>query len=295
MDADVTDQTGLALAVIVALDIGVWPDERRQSAGRNRGGAMGFEQRLFTDTSLWLAAFILLLLLACAAEIGALLRTRLGRDTVERSDGEGYLLSAVLALLGLLIAFTFSLAIARFDARRELVVNEGNAIGTAWLRAGLAGGAEGAAFQHAVADYTDVRLGLSRGADPAKVEVATSASQTIVWSHVKNAIAGTPPPVAATIITATTEMFDAASSRKAERAARIPAQVLLVLVLYAVAAATIVGYVMRAGGRRHRAITLILFFLLTLALTLILDLDRPTSGAITVSQQPMLDVRASMR
>ncbi len=256
---------------------------------------MGFEERLFTDTNLWLAAFILFMMLAVAAEIGALLRTRLGRDTVERSDGEGYLLSAVLALLGLLIAFTFSLAIARFDGRRTLVVNEGNAIGTAWLRAGLAGGDAGASLQHAIADYTDVRLGLSRGADIAKVEAATGRSQTIVWQRMQVAVATAPMPIASTIITAVNDMFDAASSRKAERAARIPAQVLLVLILYAVASATIVGYVMRAAGRRHRAITLILFFLLTLALALILDLDRPTSGAVQVSQQPMFDVRASMR
>lgn len=256
---------------------------------------MRFEERLFTETSLWLAAFILFLLLAGAAEVGALLRTRLGRDPAERSDGEGYLLSAVLALLGLLIAFTFSLAIARFDARRQLVVNEGNAIGTAWLRAGLAANGTGGPLQHAITDYTDVRLGLSRGEDSSKVEVATGAAQAAVWRQLPAAIAATQPPIAATIITAVNEMFDAASSRKAERAARIPAQVLLVLVLYAVAAAAIVGYVMRAGGRRHRAITLILFFLLTLALALILDLDRPTSGAILVSQQPMLDARAAMR
>ncbi|WP_404710587.1 hypothetical protein [Sphingomonas sp. MMS24-J13] len=256
---------------------------------------MGFEERLFDDTGLWLAASILFFLLASAAEMGALLRTRLGRDTVERSDGEGYLLSAILALLGLLIAFTFSLAITRFDARRALVVNEGNAIGTAWLRAGLAGGGTGVQLQHAIADYTDVRLGLSRGTDPARIEAATGVSQAIVWKDLQGAIAATPPPIAATIVTAVNEMFDAASSRKAERAARIPTQVLLVLVLYAVAAATIVGYVMRAAGRRHRAVTLILFLLLTLALALILDLDRPTSGAITVSQQPMLDARMAMR
>jgi uncharacterized membrane protein len=256
---------------------------------------MGFAEHLFTGTSLWVAALILFLLLAGAAEGGAAMRTWLGRDTAERSDGEGYLLSAVLALLGLLIAFTFSLAVSRYDARRELVVNEANAIGTAWLRAGLAGGGKGQPLQRAITDYTEVRLGLSRNANAARVEIATGAAQTIVWTRMQDAVTDTPPPIATTIITAVNEMFDAASSRKAERDARIPAEVLLVLILYAIAAAAIVGYVMRAAGKRHRAITLVVFLLLTLALMLILDLDRPRSGAIQVSQQPMLDVRASMR
>jgi uncharacterized membrane protein len=257
--------------------------------------AMAFAEHLFTGTSLWLAALILFLLLAGAAEGGAAMRSWLGRDAAERSDGEGYLLSAVLALLGLLIAFTFSLAVSRYDGRRELVVNEANAIGTAWLRAGLAGGGKGAPLQRAITDYTEVRLGLSRNADAAAVESATGPAQAIVWTRMQAAVTDTPPPIAATIITAVNEMFDAASSRKAERAARIPAEVLLVLILYAIAAAGIVGYVMRAAGKRHRAITLVVFLLLTLALTLILDLDRPLNGAIRVSQQPMFDVRASMR
>ena len=89
-------------------------------------------------------------------------------------------------------------------------------------------------------------------------------------------------------------MFDAASARKAERDAKIPAHVLELLVLYTIMSAGIVGYVMNASGRRHLAVTTILFGLLALAITLILDLDRPRRGSILVSQQPMIDVRASM-
>jgi hypothetical protein len=78
-------------------------------------------------------------------------------------------------------------------------------------------------------------------------------------------------------------------------ARRIPGEVLAVLAIYAVIAAGIVGYVMGTSASRHRMVTALLFLLLTLAITLILDLDRPRDGAITVSQQPMLDVRASMQ
>ena len=123
----------------------------------------------------------------------------------------------------------------------------------------------------------------------------TERVQAALWADMRNAIRDTPPPIASTIITATNEMFDAASARKAERAARIPGRVVEVLILYALMSAGIVGYVLGGSGRRHRVVTTILFALLTLALLLILDLDRPWSGGITVPQQPMLDARAAMR
>jgi len=228
-----------------------------------------------------------------AAWLGNRLRAR-GADRDNDAE-EGYLLSAVLALLGLLIAFTFSLAVSRYDARRELVVAEANAIGTAWLRAGLAEGEGGAALQSAIASYTDVRLGLSRMEAPARVEAASGKEQRLVWTQVRTLAASDRSAISAGIVAAVNEMFDSASARKAERAARIPDEVVAVLIAYAVIAAGIVGYVMGATGRRHMVVTAVLFLLLTLAITLILDLDRPLSGAVTVSQQPMYDVRESMR
>ena len=100
---------------------------------------------------LWLVGLALFLVMLLSAQGGAALRKRLARPTGDAEAAEGYLLSATLALLGLLIAFTFSLAISRFDARRQLVVNEANAIGTAWLRAGLASSPQDDALQRAIA------------------------------------------------------------------------------------------------------------------------------------------------
>ncbi|MBK6720943.1 MAG: hypothetical protein IPG62_13960 [Sphingomonadales bacterium] len=244
---------------------------------------------------LWLVGLALFLVMLLSAQGGAALRKRLARPTGDAEAAEGYLLSATLALLGLLIAFTFSLAISRFDARRQLVVNEANAIGTAWLRAGLASSPQDDALQRAIARYTDVRLGLSRGRDPGEVERETAAAQKAVWDTLGQTIATAPPALVNSTVIAVNEMFDAASSRKAERSAIIPARVLELLVLYALLSAAIVGYVLSASGRRHLVVTSILFLLLTLAITLILDLDRPRRGSILVPQQPMLDARMSMQ
>jgi hypothetical protein len=245
--------------------------------------------------SLWLVGLGLFMFMLLAAQAGAVSRKRLARSAREGEDAEGYLLSATLALLGLLIAFTFSLAVSRFDARRQLVVNEANAIGTAWLRAGLAGGPQDPQLQQAITRYTDVRLGLSTGRNAATVDRETVRAQGAVWDALGKSVANAPPTLVNSTVIAVNEMFDAASSRKAERGARIPARVLELLVLYAALSAGIIGYVMAASGRRHVVVTSMLFLLLSLAMTLILDLDRPRDGSVLVSQQPMLDVRMSMR
>ncbi|WP_219894340.1 hypothetical protein [Aquisediminimonas profunda] len=256
---------------------------------------MGLIDGFMARGQLWLVGLALFLTMLLAVEAGAALRKRLPGSNGKGEASEGYLLSATLALLGLLIAFTFSLAVSRFDARRQLVVDEANAIGTAWLRAGLAEGPQDRDLRQAIAHYTDVRLGLSRGRSPEIVERETAVAQKTVWDSLGKTIDTAPPAIVNSTVIAVNDMFDAAASRKAERGAIIPARVLEILVLYAVLSASIVGYVLSASGQRHIVVTSILFLLLTLAITLILDLDRPQQGSIMVPQQPMLDARMSMQ
>lgn len=245
---------------------------------------------------LWITGTAFFLLLSLAFWAGTLLRPTAEGTAPEASTADGHLLSAVLALLGLLIAFTFSLALSRYDSRRSMVVEEGNAISTAWLRATLADGAEGEAYRAAIRTYTDIRIKLPDSGNRAQVEAASMAAQNAVWAGLKTALPHVDGPIGATMVNATTEMFDAAERRKAERSARIPGRVLDVVSLYALVAAGIIGHVLgRHAGLRQRAMSLVLFLLLALAMVLILDLDRPWSGGISISQQPILDARAAMR
>lgn len=258
---------------------------------------MAFLDGVFDAAPLWLIGVGLFLQLMLFFRLGLWLRSR-GRHNEGRTDDEGYLLSAALALLGLLIAFTFSLALDRYDSRRDLVVQEANAIGTAWLRAGLAEGPTGQALQQSIARYADIRLSLPRStnmAETARIEAQSVKAQTQLWHEMKAEIATMPAPIATTLITAMNEMFDLAAARKAERQAHIPSDILAVLILSAGMAATIIGYVLGSTGHSHRTVTAILFALLTLALLMTLDLDRPWRGAIQVSQQPMIDMRAGLR
>ncbi|WP_157217177.1 bestrophin-like domain [Flavisphingomonas formosensis] len=252
--------------------------------------------RLFQSAPLWLIGFAMLLLFVLLCEAGIRLRA-LRPARSQKSDAEGYLLSAALALLGLLIGFTFSMALGRYDVRREHVITEANAIGTAWLRAGLIEGEAGRHLQASIARYADVRLRLVAPDAPetAIAERETGAAQTALWSEMTPLVRATPTPLAASLVGAMNDMFDAASARRAERDARVPARVLEVLILYSSVSALFVGFVLGPTLRIHRVLAAILFALLALALVMILDLDRPQGGSIIVSQAPMQAARAAMR
>ena len=252
---------------------------------------MRLDEQIFATVPLWLLRILLFATFLLCCVLGAKLRTRFGR---ERAGGErdSYVLSAVLGLLGLMIAFTFSMALNRYDDRRELVVSEANAIGTAWLRAGLIEGTAGPQLQAAIARYAELRAHLPARGETRAVESASGEHQKQLWRQMRTAIAHTSPPVATLVIASMNEMFDIASSRKAEREAQIPALVLDIVMVYALLSAGIIGYVLGEAEPHHRMVTAILFLLLTLSLALVIDLDRPWRGSITISQQPMDDLRA---
>ncbi|TWB40574.1 uncharacterized protein DUF4239 [Nitrospirillum pindoramense] len=217
-----------------------------------------------------------------------------------RNQGKGappdHILSAVLGLLALLLGFTFSLSLNRFEGRRDLVVREANAIGTVWLRANLLEEPERQELRELLRRYVDIRLAWS-DTDGADNDIAaTSALQGQLWAVTGRAVRSDSSPLLARgLMDAMNDAFDLAGSRAAARAAHIPGRVLGVLLLYAALSMIMLGYMLAAGGRPHRLATTLLAALLSLAVVVILDLDRPRDGAIQVSQQPLLDLKSEMR
>lgn len=249
----------------------------------------------------WLGLAVMLTL---AAEAGYRLhgwaRSRRQIDPDDDDEGSGYVLSGALGLLGLLIAFVFGMAAERYEGRRQLVVQEANAISTAALRYELLPEPQRARLIKTMGDYVAVRLEFfDFGDDMAKVrsaEARAEALQAMIWKEAGEAVR-TPEgqPFIMPVLSATNEMFDVAASRHAALEARVPARALQVLVLYAVVAAAIMGHGLAPGGRRHLVSTSGLFTLVALAISLIIDLDSPRIGSVRVPQAPMEHVAEQVR
>lgn len=226
-------------------------------------------------------------------------RLRPGRAT-GAGEGAGYLLSAALALLGLLIAFTFSMAAERYETRRAMVRDEANAIGTAFLRSQTLEPGAAASLGQLWRAYGQARLDVARAGEDAAalaaVEVRRDQLQDRIWALTAAEVRARPAePRAALLMDATNAAFDAAASRRAVLEARVPLSILETLVAYATVSAMIMGYVLAADGARHRTASWVLLVLVSLAISLVIDLDRPRVGAIQVSQAPLERAVAAMR
>lgn len=226
-----------------------------------------------------------------SAEAGFRFHRRYGRRG--ESADEAQVLSTALLLLALLLGFTFSMALARHDERRQLVVQEANDIGTAWLRAGLAPAPHGAALQATLAAYGRLRIDSPLPTATARL-VAAARLRTQLWQQAAAAQTAMDGARATSLIGAVNAVIDTGTTRERAVAAQVPGEVMLLLVLFACVACFLLGYVLDAHGERHRFASGILFVLMGLTLMLILDLDRPADGAILVDQTAMRDLVASL-
>lgn len=251
----------------------------------------------FDTLPLTVIAVVVLALLLCAAAAGyGGHRWLMKRRGESDPDSHDHLLAAVLGLLALLLGFTFSLALNRYEARRELVVQEANALGTTWLRAQLLEPSSKAVISGLLRDYLDTRLAWSEAVAAPQNDARADDLQRKLWAATGQAVRSDPSPqLSRALMDAMNESFDLASTRSATRSAHVPDRVLDVLLLYALLSAAMLGYASAAKGRPQRIATGAVMVLLTLAMVMILDIDRPRAGAIQISQQPLEELKQAWR
>jgi hypothetical protein len=247
---------------------------------------------LIAALPLWAVPPALAGLLYLGAELGYRYHRRFAGDRGSATD-EGQMLSTALLVLALLLGFTFSMALGRYDERRQLVVQEANDIGTAWLRAGLVPAPHGAALQAALADYARVRQTSPLPHETDKL-AAAAALRDRMWQATAAAQATLDGPRATSLVAAINAVIDTGTLRERAVAAQVPGEVIVMLVLFATVSAFLLGYVLDAHGDRHRFASLVLFGLMGLTMMLILDLDRPSGGFIQIDQTAMRDLVASL-
>src|SRR5215467_4955737 len=220
-------------------------------------------------------------------------RERVGLVTVE---------TAIYALLGLMIAFTFSGASNRFDTRRAQTVQEANAIGTAYLRVDLLPASAQPAMRAKFRAYTEERIAVYGAIPDMQASDAHAARATAlqgeIWNDAVAALQSAPPQASLLVIPALNDMIDITTTRAIALKTHTPGVILGALVVLTLACSLLVGYGLAGGNAFATNFHMIGFALMmTVTIYVILDLDHPRAGLIRLDyvDQAFKDLRAGMK
>jgi hypothetical protein len=256
----------------------------------------------FTD--FWMVAGGLLLTIIFLLEVGRRIGTHRRRiDPEGAGTGLGAIDGAVFGLMGLLIAFTFSGAATRFDERRELVGQEANAIGTAYLRIDLLPAAAQPALRQDFRDYLDLRLAIFRNVryhiNVARLDFdRANDMQLKIWNQSVAACQQQSSPAVTTLVMSSlNEMIDITTTRLVAQQTHPPAVIFCGLALLVMATSLLAGYGMAGSKKRSWMHMMVYAVIMASALYVILDLEYPRFGLIRIdsADQVMIDLRAGMK
>jgi hypothetical protein len=237
-----------------------------------------------------------LVLLWASAQAGAYLRRRRGAPDENQRQDLSVVLAASLTLLGLVIGFSFSMAVTRYDQRKNLEEEEANAIGTEYLRASLLPAAQAKTVRNLLAAYLAHRISFYTITDDqrlAQINTENAALQVELWSAVQAAAALQPTPITAISVSGLNDVFNSQGYTQAAWLNRIPAAAWSLITAIAVFCNFLFGYAARHAARRYR-----LFFVLPLIVAisffLISDLDSPSGGIIHVRPPNLMSLSRSI-
>jgi hypothetical protein len=241
--------------------------------------------------------FICMLL---AMEIGFRSGRRKQASATEAITQANAVLASMLGLLALLLAFTFSAALQRYEDRSQTVVAEANAIGTTYLRARLLPGEMRDEVQALLRQYLDVRIQEGRvdATEPALHESLLHQAKLLeaqLWRHAVRAAELDPGPVTSGLfIQSLNELIDTSGTRNAALNRQVPEIVLFLMFATIVLTTATLGYASGIAGHRVTLAAFVLVMLIALVVYLIIDLDRPRRGAIQVSHESMLSLQQTI-
>ena len=213
----------------------------------------------------------------------------------EREDFD-IVLAASLTLLGLIIGFSFSMALSRYDQRKNYEEAEANAIGTEYVRADLLPAADAARVRMLLRDYLNQRILFYQSSDKRRlreIDASTAQLQTELWSAVQATAAAKPTPVVALAVSGMNDVLNSQGYTQAAWWNRIPIAAWGLMAAIAICCNVLIGYAAR------RAETKAVFFfvlplLVSISFLLIADIDTPRGGIIRVRPQNLLKVSQSL-
>lgn len=243
--------------------------------------------------------FFLLLVSFCAllaaAHIGLAFRKRHHGLTDEDTQDFTFIVGATLTLLGLIIGFTFSMAVSRYDQRMNFEEQEANAIGTEYLRVDALLPADAANIRSLLKQYLNERIQYYASRDAGAIaanNAATMRLQNQLWTTAIAPAKAQPSPLTALVVAGMNDVLNAQGYAQAAWWNRIPAAAWILLVTISVFCNLLIGYGVRL---KSELLFLILPIVLSISFFLIADIDSPRRGVIHVRAQNLETLADSLK
>ena len=241
----------------------------------------------------WSIFLLIALLLFLAFEAGLWLGKFIQQRWPDKYEaGVGTKVGAALTILALLLAFVINFSISVFNERRQLVVSEANAIGTAYLRAGFLSEPYKSESRRLLRDYLNLRLEVI---DPAKAQAAIARSEGIqdtLWKSAEELARDASLPTVSLYILSLNEIINLHTERiNAEMDFRVPLTIMLGLLGISVMTMMLIGINDGYHERNNRFALIVLVVILSLIFLLFVALDRSNVGLIRVPLKPLIDLQ----
>lgn len=234
------------------------------------------------------------LLLALSAQAGALLQKSLGQLRDQNREQFGFVLTATLTLLGLIIGFAFSMSISRYDQRKTYEEEEANAIGTEYLRCDLLSGSDPIRVRALLLKYLHNRILFYEIYDtnrlgPVNVQLETLQAQ--MWSVVQSAAVSRPVATLGLVVSGMNDVINSRGYTEAAWLNRIPIAAWLLMATIAVFCNLLLGY---ATKHSRSLLLLVLPLVIAVAFFLIAEIDSPRGGVIRVQPIDLVSLAHSL-
>ncbi|HEY2823097.1 MAG TPA: hypothetical protein VGJ06_18785 [Candidatus Acidoferrum sp.] len=229
-----------------------------------------------------------------AARIGLAFRRKHHGIADEDTEDFTFIIGATLTLLGLIIGFTFSMAVSRYDQRKNFEEQEANAIGTEYMRVDALPSADAEKIRSLLKQYLEQRVLYYASRDGASIAATRAAAmrlQNELWTATITPAKAQPTPIAALVVAGMNDVLNAQSSAQAAWWNRIPAAAWILLVTISIFCNLLIGYGVRL---KSELLFLILPVVLSISLFLIADIDSPRRGVIHVRAQNLESLKESL-
>lgn len=254
---------------------------------------------LFT-ASPWLLPIVLIIVLGLAIELPAVWGKGLGSKMAVSDSAWTVIQGGVLTLVAFMIGISFSQAQNRFDARRQLVVTEANAIGTTWLRADQLPEKEKHEFRALLTDYTKLRLQLYQGfLTPDQIDQAlakSDAEQGRLWATASSMLRQQPQNLGRSLLVSElNDTIDVSAEQRQALTHHVPIAIDTLTLLLVLLGAILIGLGFARAGAKMSILGGAYIIASVMVITMMIDLDRPQKGFVKVSLDPLIVQLKSMR